>query len=254
MRQHGPVSTQAEPLTPTAPRDPGRTVFRQRWRGVTFLHWPVRPEVVAPLLPPRVRPDTLDGTSYVGLIAFAGERAGVLGSPGLPYLGTFPEVNVRLYSVDEAGRRGVVFLSLDASRLVPVLVARVVAGLPYRWSAMTVRRAGREWTYTSRPRWPRPRPAGARSAIAVAVGQPVPDPSPLELFLTARWGLHLRSRRGRTLYWPNEHAEWPLHRATLVHLADDLVAAAGLPQPVGPPVSVLASPGVDARFGRRVAA
>lgn len=53
---------------------------------------------------------------------------------------------------------------------------------------------------------------------------------------------------GRTVYLPNEHPVWPLHRAELLHLDDGLVAAAGVPV-TGPPVSVLHSPGVRARFG-----
>jgi uncharacterized protein YqjF (DUF2071 family) len=55
---------------------------------------------------------------------------------------------------------------------------------------------------------------------------------------------------GRTLYLPNVHPRWPLHRARLLRLDDELMVAAGLPTPVGPPVSVLYSPGVAVRFGR----
>jgi len=44
------------------------------------------------------------------------------------------ETNVRLYSVDGTGRRGVVFLSLDANRLVVIATGRTVFGLPYRWA------------------------------------------------------------------------------------------------------------------------
>ena len=49
---------------------------------------------------------------------------------------------------------------------------------------------------------------------------------------------------------PNNHGVWPLHEATLLHLQDTLVAAAGLPGVVDtPPDSVLFSPGVHAFFG-----
>ncbi|MGQ0573304.1 MAG: DUF2071 domain-containing protein [Pseudonocardia sp.] len=52
--------------------------------------------------------------------------------PSVPWLGTFLETNVRLYSVDATGRRGIVFLSLDADRAAVVAGARAVFGLPYR--------------------------------------------------------------------------------------------------------------------------
>lgn len=240
-----------EPVTPEPPDRTGRTLLSQSWLDVTFLHWPADPARVAALLPDGARPDLYDGAAYVGLIAFRMHRIGWLGGPGIPYLGSFAETNVRLYSVDRLGRRGVVFRSLDADRLAPVLAARWGFRLPYQWSRMSVRRAGTdELRYTGRRRWPDA--AGAHSEIRVRVGAPIAEPSGLEHFLTARWGLHNRAF-GRRIYLPNEHAPWPLHQAELVHCDEDLVRAAGLPDPVGPPVSVLFSPGVKVRFGRPLA-
>jgi hypothetical protein len=175
-------------------------------------------------------------------------RIGVLGSPGLPWVGSFLETNVRLYSVDGQGRRGVVFRSLDADRLLPVLVARA-AGLPYLWARMRFARDGDRVVYDSRRRWPGPRGAGGR--VELRVGEALTAPGPLERFLTGRWGLH-QSTLGRTLYWPNEHPTWPLHRAEVLTWDGDLLAAAGLPGVGGPPDSVLFSPGVDVRFGPRL--
>lgn len=239
-----------EAVTPTPTRAVGRTVFTQTWADLTFLHWAVEPERVAAHLPRGVRPDVLDGVSYVGLVPFRMQDIGAWGSPGLPYLGSFLETNVRLYSVDEQGRRGVVFLSLDASRLAPVLAARWGPGLPYLWSKMRYRRTGDLVEYRCRRRWPGPR--GAASTIRVRVGDPV-EAGPVEHFLTARWGLHLGARLGpRSYYWPNSHEQWPLHAATVETLDDDLLAAAGFGElPARPPDSVLFSPGVHSVFGPR---
>jgi uncharacterized protein YqjF (DUF2071 family) len=238
-----------EPVTSTAPRPFRTTVFTQGWRDVTFLHWAVDPALVAPLLPAGARPDVLDGATYVGLIPFRMRRIGLWRAPGLPYLGSFAETNVRLYSVDDQGRRGVVFRSLEADRLLPVLAARSVARLPYLWSRMRVERDGDRITYRTARRWPGPR--GAGGTVTIRIGGPLTAPDPLASFLTARWGLH-QTTAGRLAYWPNEHPEWPLRRAELLALDDDLVAAAGLPSVGGPPDSVLFSPGVDVRFGPRL--
>jgi uncharacterized protein YqjF (DUF2071 family) len=238
-----------EPLSPTAPRPVRRTVFTQGWRDLTFLHWALDPAVVAPLLPAGAVPDVLDGATYVGLIPFRMRRIGLFGAPGLPWVGSFAETNVRLYSVDAQGRRGVVFRSLEADRLLPVLAARWVARLPYLWARMRYARDGDRVTYATARRWPGPRGAGAR--IDIRVGAPMAEPGPLEQFLTARWGLHQRARRS-TVYWPNEHGAWPLHTAELLSLEEGLVAAAGLPSVTGAPDSVLFSPGVDVRFGPRL--
>ncbi|MEI7033477.1 DUF2071 domain-containing protein [Streptomyces pratensis] len=238
-----------EPLSPDPPTAPMRSLLTQSWLDLAFVHWAAEPAEVAPLLPPGTAPDTFEGRTYVGLVAFRMYRVGWLGLPGVPYLGTFPETNVRLYSVDARGRRGVVFRSLDASRLVPVVVARTLFRLPYVWSRMAVTRSGDTLTYTSSRRWPGPR--GARSRIVLRAREAVEEPTPLEHFLTARWGLHT-AVAGRTAYLPNVHVRWPLHRADLVECDEDLVAAAGLSAPAGDPVSVLYSPGVAVRFGRPV--
>lgn len=217
--------------------------------SLTFVHWAVDPSVVQPMMPDGVRPDTFDGASYVALVPFSMERIGLFGGPHVPYFGSFLETNVRLYGVDEQGRRGVVFCSLEAARLATVAVTRVATGLNYLWASMSMERRVDRIEYRTRRRWPGPR--GTASKLVIDIGEQV-EPTPLEEFLTARWGLFLPDRRGRTRYWPNEHPAWPLHRAQMVALDDELVAAAGfagLAERL--PDSVLFSPGVAVRFGPR---
>lgn len=239
-----------EPVTGTAPRALRRVLLGQGWLDLTFLHWPVAPDAVAGLLPPGTRPDTHEGRTYVGLVPFRMDRVGPGRAPGIPYLGTFAETNIRLYSVDAEGRRGVVFRSLEAARLLPVLVARAVFALPYMWARMRVTRLGTpdtpEFRYATRRRLPGPR--GVGGTVHIRVGAPLTEPDPLSDFLTARWGLHV-AWHGRTLYLPNAHPRWSLHHAELLYLADDLRQAAGVTLPADPPVSVLYSPGVRAQFG-----
>jgi uncharacterized protein YqjF (DUF2071 family) len=231
------------PITHAAPALEGRAIASQRWSDLTLLHWRVSSAEVAPLLPPGIVPDEFDGTSWVGLIPFRLDRATLFGSPPVPYVGSFVEINVRLYGVDVQGRRGVVFRSLDASRLAAVAAARTAFGLPYFWSRTRMQREGRLFGYDSQRHG-----GGPSSMIRARMGKPI-DAGPLADFLTARWGLFGRRRR-TTLWLPNEHAPWRLHAAELVDLDDELVAAAGLPGIVDRrPDSVLYSPGVTTRFG-----
>ncbi|WP_336923710.1 YqjF family protein [Aquipuribacter sp. SD81] len=241
-----------QPLSPTAPPLAGRPILSQRWRDLVFLHWRVPVERVAHLVPVGTVPDTHDGDAWVGLIPFRLLDAAPGRLPGVPWFGSFAETNVRTYSVDGDGRRGVAFRSLDAQRLAVVLGARAVFALPYTWARMVAHRDGDVVEYASRRRWPGPR--GAGGTVRVRLGAPLTQPDPLATFLTARWGLHTRVR-GRLRWVPNEHERWPLHRAELLHLDDSLVAAAGLEGVVDrPPDSVLASPGVTSRFGAPVPA
>ena len=143
-----------------------------------------------------------------------------------------------------------VFCTLDADRLVPVLVARMFR-VPYIWSAMSVERDGDRITYRCRRRPPFGKQA--TSLVQTRIGEPI-EASELEHHLTARWGLHRPGLRG-SRYWPNSHGRWPLHAATLERIEDGLLAAAGFPGLADrPPDSVLFSPGVDAVFGPPVPA
>lgn len=232
------VSAIAPPLT-------GRTLFEQRWADLAFLHWPVAPDAVAPFMPTGVRPDVIDGVTYVGLVPFHMRDAGLGRNHPTRYLGEFLETNVRLYSVDELGRHGVVFRSLEASRLLTVVAARWGFRLPYVWSQMRVEVADDVWTWSSRRRWP---DRGLRTRISVRVGEPVVEPSALDVFLTARWGLH-HQVAGRAVWTPNEHEPWPLREAEALSVDDELVAAAGLTVAGLPPVPVRFTSGVRTQFG-----
>jgi len=239
------VPEPAEPITREAPPLRGRVISTQSWRDLTFLHWAVDPALVEPHLPAGTRPDVFEDRTYVGLVPFRMVGMGLGRGPALPWVGTFLETNVRLYSVDTTGRRGVVFLSLDADRAVVVPAMRALVGAPYRWARMHLSRMGDTITYEARRRLGgRP-----RSRVVVRVGAPR-ETTPLDDFLTARWGAHVR-RRGGTTYVPNAHAPWPLRDAEVLEVDDGLVAAAGLPDLTErPPDHVAFSEGVYAEFTR----
>ena len=234
-----------EPVSLNAPELTGPLMMNQSWRDLTFLHWAVDPQEVAHRMPPGVRPDTLDGVTYVGLIPFRMVGAGIAGGPGVPWLGTFLETNVRLYSVDETGRRGIVFLSLDADRAAVVIGARAAFGLPYRWARMRHRVNGGVHSYDAHLLG---RGSRAESHIVIRSGERR-ESTELDDFLSARWGLHVRWW-GRTLYVPNRHEAWPVHDAEVLELDDGLMASVGLPDLAArPPDHVAFSPGVRTEFG-----
>lgn len=229
---------QPEPVTATPPRNVARLLLRQSWRDVAFLHWTVDPTVAATLLPAGVRPDLFGGRAFVGVVALRMQSTAPVATVRIPWLGSFGQVNVRLYTVDRQGRRGVVFLRSDADRLLPVLTGRTALRLPYAWSRTQVAADGDRRSYLVVAHSGR-----VREQIVLRVGRRY-HPNKLERFLVDRWGLHTQLK-GRTAYLPLEHGPWPLHAAEVEQCSTALLGAAGLPSVAGPPISVLFSPGVD---------
>ena len=239
-----------EAITASPPYDITRPVMLQGWYDLTALHWRYEPAEVQALLPPGLTVDTFDGSAWVGLIPFHMRRIRLPGLPAFGPLSTFPETNIRTYVIDPTGRRGVWFFSLDITRSLPVLVARIAYRLPYGWSAMTINGEGNgegaTRRYTSRRRWPR---EDASSDVTIRIGRQLIDNDLTELdhFLTARWALG--TMFGRRLMWAQvSHPPWPLHEAMVVSCNESLVRAAGLRPPTGEPIARW-SPGVEVRVG-----
>jgi uncharacterized protein YqjF (DUF2071 family) len=240
-----------EAITPLSPHDIRRPVMLQGWHDLSALHWRYEPEEVQALLPNGFAVDTFDGAAWVGLIPFhmreiRHPRVGPFGP-----LSTFPETNVRTYVVDPAGRRGVWFFSLDVTRFIPALVARVTYNLPYCWARMSITTEptseGTTWRYTSSRRWPR---GEASSLVAVRVGRSLAEAETTDLdhFLTARWALGT-TLLGSLMWAKVDHPQWPLHEAEALEWDETMFAAAGLRPPTDAPF-VRWSPGVTVRIER----
>ena len=227
-----------------------RAIMTQGWHDLAYVHWRYDPAEVAALLPPQLSVDVHDGSAWVGLIPFSMRGIGIPRLPAVPWLGSFPEVNVRTYVVHD-GVPGVWFFSLDVNRLLPALVARTTYRLPYCWGRASNSLDGDVLTTTVRRRWP---DRGPSTSIRIRTGETIADPSPLEIFLSARWGLYSRGRGNSLRYAPVEHPVWPLRRGDLLEIDDSLVTAAGLSLPQGEP-HVMFSAGVPVRVGlpRRIA-
>lgn len=237
------LAREIDRITPTL-RPSGLVVGRQRWRDLLFLHWPISVEALRPLIPSGLEIDTFDGVAYIGLVPFWMTGVRPNWAPECSAF-TFLETNVRTYVYSE-GRDGcdpgVYFFSLEAASAIAVAVARLQFGLPYFWAKMQLRRFGPELEYRSR------RLVGgtARSYARFAPGEFLGPSAPgsLEHFLIERYYLHVE-RGGRLMRGQVHHTAYPVQRATLLGLNDELIAAAGLPQPVGPPPLVHYVRGVD---------
>lgn len=223
-----------------AMRPDGRPVGYQRWRSLLFLHWPVPADVLRALVPPSLTIDAHDGVAYVGVVPFAMER---VRPPWAPERAAFRflEANVRTY-VHVAGRDpGVYFFSLDAASRVAVAIVPHRWGLPYYHAGMRMARRGDIVEYESR-RLADPRAyLRVRWEIGADLG-PSP-PGTLGHFLLERY-LLLVPQHGRLWRGQVHHPAYAARSARVFDLDEGLLAAGGLPPPMGEPL-VHDAPGVD---------
>lgn len=226
------MAATAEGVVPAAgacPHAVPHPLMDQDWLGLSFLHWRYPPDAVQRLLPDGLRVDTFDGDAWVALVPFL-LRVRVPHGPALPWLGVFPETNVRTYVRGPDGHAGIWFFSLEAPRRLAIWAARASFHLPYRVAAMEMRRSGAERSYTS---WRTESPHRGASSRARVVAEDYLAPEAvtrLEHFLTARWRLYapLRVGIGTALV---EHPPWRIARATAHDVDTNLLEAAGLPHP-----------------------
>jgi uncharacterized protein len=233
-----------ELISPYPPYPITSPVMLQTWQSLTFLHWAYEPAVIERLLPRGLQLDTFNGEAWIGLAPFLIVSLRPPRVPPLPWISRFPETNVRTYVIGPDGRPGVWFFTLEADRLAAVLGARALYRLPYRWARMRVRASGELVEYESERSWPFGK---GRTRIAVRPGERM-IAGQLDNFLTARFRLY--SQVGpRIGYADIEHEPWPLRRAELVKLEEDLIQQEKIPRPTGSPL-VHFSRGLDVRVAK----
>jgi uncharacterized protein YqjF (DUF2071 family) len=189
------------------PREPW--LMAQTWENLLFAHWPVSPEKLRPLLPPAVPLDLREGTAWVGVTPFRVGALRLRGTPHIPGLTAFPELNVRTYTTID-GKPGIWFMSLDAARAVAVAAARRAYRLPYFAADMELRASGSSIDYRSRRVSSDGLPAELQGRYR-PVGPPAPPaPGSLEHWLTERYCLYTLDDRGALLRADIHHPPWPL--------------------------------------------
>ncbi|MBQ1124187.1 DUF2071 domain-containing protein [Streptomyces sp. B15] len=205
--------------------------LRAGWLTQTFVDWPYRPETVQALLPEGLVVDEYDGVAWVGLTPFLMTGVRPAGVPAaLPGLPTFPETNLRTYVRHRDGRDGLWFLSLEVA--CPAMLAARAIGAPYHLGTLDVSTEGGILAYAGSRR-----ADGASYRLTVRTGNRLePRPADRAVWLTSRWRAYTR-RFGMLWETPVEHEPWPLAEAAVDVPEETLTTAAGLPAPLGEPVT-----------------
>ncbi|GGK91911.1 uncharacterized protein YqjF (DUF2071 family) [Curtobacterium luteum] len=224
-----------------------RPVTVHAWEDIVFAHWRRDPQALARMVPRGTRPDVVDGSAWVGLSAYVFRETRVPPFPPSGRLGTMTEVTLEVLTVDDHGRHGVAYRTIDTANVPAIVAAHALLGVPYTFAHAGSRRRGDtiahrsvrhpnralhplraaraiRLTPTSGPGGtPRPRHAAAVRVVAGPV-----TTAPLAAELTTRAGIHAR-HLAQTVFWQRQHPPLEVRTARIEQLRGDLPSAVGLP-------------------------
>ena len=211
----------------------GPWVMGQTWEDLVFLHWRVSADALRRVVPPQLPIDTFDGHAWLGITPFVLRGLRLRGTPPLPLVSTFPELNVRTYATLDR-KPGIYFLSLDAASPLAVAGARLLYRLPYHRATIEARRVG------GRVQYRRTRQAG-RSAPAELEAEYGPmgpvfhaRAGSLEHWLTERYCLYTLDERLEPRRADIHHPPWPLQDAQVELRRNSMALSVGIELRGGP--------------------
>jgi uncharacterized protein YqjF (DUF2071 family) len=209
------------------PLPSGPWVMAQSWHDLLFVHWPVPEATLRPHIPARLAIDTFEGQAWLGVVPFRMSGVRLRGTPALPGLSAFPELNVRTY-VHVEGKPGVWFFSLDADNRIAVAIARTWFHLPYFRAHMSCEERNGRIEYKC-ARSHRGAPSGVLNGRYLPIGTVFAAvPGSLEHFLTERYCLYAADEEGRILRGEIHHAPWPLQTAEAELISNTMPEADGI--------------------------
>jgi uncharacterized protein YqjF (DUF2071 family) len=209
------------------PLPAGPWVMAQTWHDLLFAHWQVEAAPLRPLVPAPLQIDTFEGRAWLAVVPFRMTGVRLRGTPSLPWLSAFPELNVRTY-VTCGGKPGVWFFSLGAANSLAVAIARAWFHLPYFRSRMSCEeREG--WIHYASQRTHRKAPAAFLECRYRPIGEVVPaQPGTLEHFLTERYCLYAASARAQIIRAEIHHLPWPLQPAEAEFARNSMTESLGI--------------------------
>ncbi len=214
-------------------RPTGSPIMHQTWQNLLFLHWPIDPALLRPHIPMRLELDTFDGKAWIGITPFEMTDVHLTGIPPIPGLASLLELNVRTY-VHLNGKPGVWFFSLDASKLLPALAARVLYMLPYYTAEMkSLQNVDEHQFFSKRTVGPA---AEFQARWRTGMRLRDPDAHSLAFFLVERYALFAGSSENLTMSRIYHHP-WILDEVPEVEYRSSMVAALNLPEPDTTPLA-----------------
>lgn len=218
-------------------RPKGEPVMEQLWEDLLFLHWPIEEALIRPLIPKELEIDTFEDKAWIGITPFRLTGLRLMLLPPIPGFSEFNEINVRTY-VHHDGKPGIWFFSLDASKVLPAIGARVFFGFPYFSAEIDFARTAHEFRFDMH------RNLASKAHFHANWRQGMrlraPDTDSLAFFLVERYALFAGVAGGLNMTRVYHHP-WILDEVTEVSFESTLLSALGLPEPKSEPLAHFSS-------------
>lgn len=205
----------------------------QREEHVLFLHYPVVPDHLRPLVPSALELQIVDGSAWVAVIALRVADVVARRMPVPPWLRSFGEVDLLVPVVHE-DRRGVFFLAIEGAQRIASFITRWTVGLPYLYAGTRAHAVRDGWRVASGPRWSADAPAASFDATYRPLGPLEHDPSSPASWLADQYSMYVVDRHGQLCRGDEIHGMWPLRLAEVDLRTNTLPAASGVIVPDQP--------------------
>lgn len=209
----------------------------QRWEDLLLLHWPVPPTVLQPTLPHDLEVDLFEGSAWISVVGFKLTQLRISPVRWIRWP-EFWEINLRTYTRNHQGKKGVWFYSLDSSDLLAVMGARILYGLPYNFARTKGMLESDEINFQSNRRIPH---RSAESSFSASFSSSLNGAdlarSPLDRFLLERYRFWSpRQWSGFSSSAQVMHAPYDAVRTVHSNYHGELFSSQGLNEPDESPV------------------
>jgi len=215
-------------------RPEGQPLMHQTWGKLLFIHWPIQPHILRPLIPSELEIDIFHGSAWIAVAPFTMWDIRALPPllPAVPGLSSAHELNVRTY-VYLDNEPGVWFFSLDCNSAAAVMAARMFYHLPYFDADIEIEESESGIEY-SLERSDKPE-ARFEASWKPGARLPRPELGSVEFFLTERYCLF--TQHNDSIYQARiHHLPWTLHKAELTSMQSTMIEALGVATPKGDPL------------------
>ena len=172
--------------------------FYQEWNQAIFMHWEVPIEKLQPLIPNPFKLDSLNGKTWISLVAFNMNHIGIRSVLKIPHISDFHEINIRTY-ITYKDKPAVYFLNMEGSKKSSCRVLKSLSKFPYQYSKMS-RNA---FSFQSKNK--------INDAFYAEFRLPGNQISKdeIDIWLTERYAVFFK-HKNKILEYDVHHKEWPL--------------------------------------------